>query len=505
MNRYDERFWKGRRSEDDRDEWRGRGREERQGSRESFYPGNYGFEEGEHSGRTAGGPDEQPYSGNPYGYYPGQGRSQRRDMDREERRDEYRGQGRGQDREERRDEYRGQGRDQNRDQSRWQEDWRRDRDRGFGERYGAGRFGQREPYNTPGDYSRSGSYRSEYENDYRRYGGDEGSRYSESQYSSEQGQREPIGGFGPGGAGFGYEAGQREWPSRRGSQDWSGRSRYGVGVETRYGEERGFGEGPFADRTEQPGYFGTGYYGDGGAAPTGGFDQRTRRRNYGSLARDTFSSDRDWRSSSRGGGEDRWSGQSGSQQQHFRGPKGYTRSDERLKEDICERLMMADDIDTSEVEVNVKAGQVILEGTVPSRRMKHTIEDLVDAAPGVQDIDNRIRVRREESRYGSSQSGSMSGTSSGLSGIGASAMGTGAAPSGSSAASGTSTSGSSAAGSGTSTSGNTQRSAGDGTSGSGTSGGSSGGSGTSTSGTSTSGTSTSGTSTTGTSGQRRKE
>jgi len=36
----------------------------------------------------------------------------------------------------------------------------------------------------------------------------------------------------------------------------------------------------------------------------------------------------------------------------------------------------------------------VLDGTVPERRMKHAIEDLVDACPGVQDIDNRIRVKR---------------------------------------------------------------------------------------------------------------
>jgi osmotically-inducible protein OsmY len=35
---------------------------------------------------------------------------------------------------------------------------------------------------------------------------------------------------------------------------------------------------------------------------------------------------------------------------------------------------------------------VVLEGTVPDRYMKHAIEDLADAAPGVQDDDNRIRV-----------------------------------------------------------------------------------------------------------------
>jgi hypothetical protein len=74
------------------------------------------------------------------------------------------------------------------------------------------------------------------------------------------------------------------------------------------------------------------------------------------------------------------------------GPKGYQRSDERLGEDISERLMEAYEIDSSEVTVLVLGGKVVLEGTVPDRYMKHAIEDLADAAPGVQDVDNRIRV-----------------------------------------------------------------------------------------------------------------
>ena len=56
------------------------------------------------------------------------------------------------------------------------------------------------------------------------------------------------------------------------------------------------------------------------------------------------------------------------------------------------RSWRADDVDSSEVSVNVVGGKVTLEGTVPSRYMKHYIEDLTDACPGVQDIDNRIRV-----------------------------------------------------------------------------------------------------------------
>ena len=76
------------------------------------------------------------------------------------------------------------------------------------------------------------------------------------------------------------------------------------------------------------------------------------------------------------------------------GPKGYQRSDERLREDISDRLMQARYIDSSDVTVGVSGAKVVLEGTVPERRMKHAIEDLVDACPGVQDIDNRIRVKR---------------------------------------------------------------------------------------------------------------
>lgn len=76
------------------------------------------------------------------------------------------------------------------------------------------------------------------------------------------------------------------------------------------------------------------------------------------------------------------------------GPEGYQRSDGRLREDISERLLEARHIDSSDVTVEVSGAKVVLEGTVPERRMKHGIEDLVDACPGVQDIENRIRVQR---------------------------------------------------------------------------------------------------------------
>jgi len=74
------------------------------------------------------------------------------------------------------------------------------------------------------------------------------------------------------------------------------------------------------------------------------------------------------------------------------GPRGYKRSDERLREEISARLIQAGDIDCSKVTVEVLGGRVVLEGTVPDRYMKHAIEELADAAPGVEDVENRLGV-----------------------------------------------------------------------------------------------------------------
>jgi osmotically-inducible protein OsmY len=94
------------------------------------------------------------------------------------------------------------------------------------------------------------------------------------------------------------------------------------------------------------------------------------------------------------------------------GPKGYQRSDERLKEDISERLMESHHIDSSDVSIDVRGAKVVLDGTVPSRHMKHAIEDLVDACPGVQDIDNRVRVANQGMRQGQGSQSQSQGTHS---------------------------------------------------------------------------------------------
>jgi hypothetical protein len=77
-----------------------------------------------------------------------------------------------------------------------------------------------------------------------------------------------------------------------------------------------------------------------------------------------------------------------------RGPKGYTRSDERLKEDISERLTDDPYVDASDVSVEVRGGKVTLTGQVDQRWTKHHVEDLVDRCSGVQEIENRLTVSR---------------------------------------------------------------------------------------------------------------
>jgi hypothetical protein len=75
-----------------------------------------------------------------------------------------------------------------------------------------------------------------------------------------------------------------------------------------------------------------------------------------------------------------------------RGPKGYQRSDERVREDVCDRLMADPEIDAVELSVSVANGEVTLEGSVPERSMKRAAEDCVESISGVRQVHNRLRV-----------------------------------------------------------------------------------------------------------------
>lgn len=82
---------------------------------------------------------------------------------------------------------------------------------------------------------------------------------------------------------------------------------------------------------------------------------------------------------------------------HFgKGPKGYARSDDRIREDVNESLFTDHHVDASEIEVQVAQGEVTLTGTVRSREEKRRAEDRAAHCSGVHDVHNRIRVQRPE-------------------------------------------------------------------------------------------------------------
>ncbi len=78
-----------------------------------------------------------------------------------------------------------------------------------------------------------------------------------------------------------------------------------------------------------------------------------------------------------------------------RGPKSFKRSDERIKEEICEMLTRSASIDAENIDVKVRDGEVTLSGTVPQRHMKHLAEDLSERSLSVKDVINNIRVKKE--------------------------------------------------------------------------------------------------------------
>jgi hypothetical protein len=78
-----------------------------------------------------------------------------------------------------------------------------------------------------------------------------------------------------------------------------------------------------------------------------------------------------------------------------RGPRGYQRSDERIREEVCEALTRHHDVDASEMEVDVRGGTVILRGTADSGRTRRLAEEIVEDVAGVHDVQNELRVNRQ--------------------------------------------------------------------------------------------------------------
>lgn len=120
----------------------------------------------------------------------------------------------------------------------------------------------------------------------------------------------------------------------------------------------------------------------------------------------------------RGGDTDesrgRWS--HGGQSYAGRGPKDYHRSDDRVREEISDRLTDDHQVDASEISIQVQNGEVTLTGTVNDRGQKRRAEDLAESISGVREVTNNIRVSRGQDRAERGQTSGQSGSSTGASG-----------------------------------------------------------------------------------------
>jgi osmotically-inducible protein OsmY len=74
------------------------------------------------------------------------------------------------------------------------------------------------------------------------------------------------------------------------------------------------------------------------------------------------------------------------------GPRGYRRSDERISDEVHERLTDDPWLDASNIEVEVRNSEVTLTGHVDNREAKHHAERLVEDISGVGHVQNNLRV-----------------------------------------------------------------------------------------------------------------
>jgi len=298
------------------------------------------------------------------------------------------------------------------------------------------------------DYDRDSAYYGEYNrrsslDNTRAFGERAENRWGESRYGESGRGREGRYGESGGGGGRGYGGGSY------------GRGGYGGGgrESERYNRESSSGGGRESGRE---GYWGRGWenerdddaresrygsYGRSGAERgySEGMRESSQRYNYptGSRSNESYGGrsseydrDRYDRGEDRGwwdrasdavaswfGDEDaeRRRGMDQQREHRGRGPKNYRRSDERIKEDVNDRLSDDYYVDASEVEVIVSSSEVTLTGMVNSREDKRRAEDIAESVSGVTNVENRLRVKGRSGDYSSSSTstGSSMGTGAG--------------------------------------------------------------------------------------------
>lgn len=83
--------------------------------------------------------------------------------------------------------------------------------------------------------------------------------------------------------------------------------------------------------------------------------------------------------------------------EHYgKGPKGWKRSDDKIREDVCEALYQDPYVDATEIEVAVENGTVLLKGWIDSRESKREAEICAEEISGVHDVRNELFIRNRK-------------------------------------------------------------------------------------------------------------
>lgn len=192
------------------------------------------------------------------------------------------------------------------------------------------------------------------------------------------------------------ERAPERWEAR--SWEGEGRGRSDWGRDRSYSSDREYGDRDYGwtpaprERNWGPsGDYDAGYRPDAGYRDTGYPRHEYTRPEYTEYSRQTYGGPR---------GRERYGAREWSSEgwrvpgPHVgRGPRGYQRSDDRIREELNDRLTAHGAIDATDVECRVQGGEVTLTGFVNSRAAKRAAEDVAEDISGVREVHNQLRLR----------------------------------------------------------------------------------------------------------------
>jgi BON domain-containing protein len=207
--------------------------------------------------------------------------------------------------------------------------------------------------------------------------------------------------------------GRSDWGREPSDRDWSRQWGYVEGRSGGYGDRpsewsgRGYGSSAYGERPSEwsgRGYGSAGYGYSGSGMGYGGYGTGGRQRDWdreqpwggqGPGGFGSYGRESEW---SRRGDWARYAGLASQRERsmtgpHYgRGPRNYQRSDDRIREDVCERLSQHSYLDPSDVEIRVQNGEVTLQGHVEDRWAKRTVEEIAEGVSGVKEVHNHLRI-----------------------------------------------------------------------------------------------------------------